>query len=260
MFLSDEEYFYPAYLAFTILSYDLVYDLFDELEEYFQPSFAKLIDTNLRTTLSLETLNRLLKTGLKQKHGGSFPKYILQDSILQAVLNNPQHPASLAMADNDVFNWAPKAPTRLIYCKADDQVPYTNSLVAEAKMQELGASDVEALDIKSNADHGQCIEPALLATAAFFGSFLDTQTAAKEKAPAGFQAFPNPARGKIYLEGLRPGTQIELLDLKGEQKKTWISQGEYQELSISRHWTGLHLLRFTNKEGSWTRKIVLQGR
>lgn len=256
LFLSDEEYGHPAYLAFTILSYNAAYGLFEDLEEYFVPSFAKLIKDNLADNLSLQTLNTLLKTGLRQKHDGSFPKFLLQDSVRQAVLSDPNHPLNVAMAKNDVYNWAPQAPTRLFYCTADDQVPYTNSLVAKAAMLELEAVDVDAVDVSPESNHGQCVFPATIAMSGFFSSFLNV-TSARDVLASSVQIFPNPARQNLYLQGIPQGAFIELLDLRGQLKKRWIAQSENMELGLSDAWSGIHLLRIRSDKGDLTQKVLL---
>jgi len=260
LFLGDEPYLYPAYLAFAILSFDAAYGLFDELEEYFEPAFANLIRINLSSTLSLQTLNTLLITGLKQRHGESIPRYILQDSIQQGILTNPDHPLLVAMAKNDVYKWAPQAPTRLLYCTADDQVPYTNSLVALDTMLSFGASDVSAIDVETDADHGECVLPAITGALIFFAGLKDVETSIEALLPPHLRIFPNPANEYLSVQGLVPGDMVELYDMRGQLKRQWMVREENLEISVSDNWKGFHLLRITTESGSWTQKVMLMAK
>lgn len=257
LFLGDAPYEYPSYLAFAILSYDAVYGLYDDLTEYFDPAFANLIKINLANSLSLENLNNLLKVGLRQRHDASIPKYILQDSLRQSILANPDHPLLLAMADNDVYKWAPRAPTRLFYCQADDQVPYANSLVAADTMKALGARDLEAIDVEPTADHGECVFPAVTAAMIFFAGVQNPTTATASVEPPNLKIFPNPARERLSVQGLKPGNTVELLNLQGRREGLWKVNGESLDIPLARDWRGMHFVRIVTKEGSWTRKVLI---
>ena len=52
----------------------------------------------------------------------------------------------------------------LIHCKADDQVPYNNTVVAYNYFQNNGASQyVTLIDPKSDGTHSTCTTPAMKA-------------------------------------------------------------------------------------------------
>jgi hypothetical protein len=89
---------------------------------------------------------------------------------MQAVLNDPQHPLRLALADNDLYDWTPLAPVRMWHCLGDMDVPYENSLVALATLQANGGSSVELLDPSPSSGHGDCAIPSFTAMAAWFES------------------------------------------------------------------------------------------
>lgn len=257
LFFSDEEYGQPSYVVHTILSYDAAYGLYDKLEEYFDPDFTEAIAAFRDNTIARDSLEGFLLEGLRQKHGAAVPRLLLQDSVRQAVLDDPDHPLNLAMADNDVFRWAPLAPTRLFYCTGDDQVPYLNSIIARDTMQALGAADLEARDVDTEADHGGCIFPAVLATLNFFFQYQDVQTDVQTASSPDWRVFPNPARQTLFIQGVSPGAAIELFDLQGRPCGRWLSQGEGTTIPLNGRQPGMHLLRITTNAGSWTTKVMV---
>ncbi|MFN7117635.1 MAG: alpha/beta hydrolase family protein, partial [Saprospiraceae bacterium] len=132
LLLSNQQYFYPAYIPFTLLSYDLAYDIFPNLESVFKPAYAAAIQRFFAGNFTLNGLNQALINQLRMDYGAVIVRNMFQDSVINAVENDPNHPVNRALAANDVYQWAPKAPTRMFYCRADDQVTYRNSIVADS--------------------------------------------------------------------------------------------------------------------------------
>jgi hypothetical protein len=261
-FVQNEiEYFFPAYIAYTVLSYDLAYDLFDNVEQYFKQPYATTIQQFRDGNFGVSTTNNLLISQLESLEGASIPKFMFQDSVINAINDDPQHPANLALADNDVFDWAPDAPTRLYYCMADDQVPFMNSVVADSVMNANGAPDVDALDVNPAADHGQCVEPATTSAILFFGNYqlldvVNVNTIGDFEQP---QVFPNPAATHFWVENMPPNARLELMDVNGKVLHQQIAQSDREEVSIQGLNAGLYLLRITAIDGGYrTVKIVVR--
>ncbi|WP_234794921.1 alpha/beta hydrolase family protein [Hymenobacter arizonensis] len=61
----------------------------------------------------------------------------------QAVLNNTDASLAATLADNDIYDWKPRAPLALFHGTADDYVPFFNSQDAYDAMQKRGATQVE---------------------------------------------------------------------------------------------------------------------
>ncbi len=47
---------------------------------------------------------------LTANEGASIPKFMVQDSILNIIENEPDHPIQQAFKENDVYDWTPQAP------------------------------------------------------------------------------------------------------------------------------------------------------
>ena len=256
--LSDEAYSFPAYLANTALGYDVVYDLFDDVEEYFTQPYAARIQQFYDGDLPLTSLNTLLISLLNQNEGASVTKFMLQDSILEAIADNPEHPINLALADNDVYDWAPEAPTRLIYCTADDQVSFLNSVVADSVMNANGAADLDAVDVNPAFDHGQCVEPATINAAIFFGQFQELLPVSTNEWLRKDQVavFPNPANDVLTIRHEFSTARLELVDLNGSVVLSRILGDQAENIGIAGLASGVYVLRVTTKSGMWVEKVV----
>lgn len=174
--LGDENYFFGAYLAWVTLSMQATYpDLLSDftIADIFRDIYVNDIERFKNEEIGLIFLNIRLATLLQANNGGTIqPKNMLQPEILDAILNDPSHPVSQALARNDLLDWVPQAPTRLMYCEGDDQVGYLNSILAEETMNANGAPDLLAVN-HGNLTHGGCVNPAVEATIEFFKQYQE---------------------------------------------------------------------------------------
>lgn len=247
--LSEEEYLFPGYPVYTLLSYDAAYQLFDSIGEFLREPYVGPAQLFADGLLSITELHDSLNILLKQQHGKSIVKFLFQDTIF-AQLNNPESPLSLALKENDTYAWVPQSPTRLVYCKADDQVVYTNALFADSVMSALGALDVEAVDVNSQADHGECVLFALGYTIPFFNQFVEVTTGVKEIAILhGVKMYPNPAHEQIWLDGLPEKSTITLFNLQGQRLKVWSSHSSFHNLVLPQVASGHYILRVEAMQG-----------
>lgn len=193
--LGDEPYGNPAYIAYLFLGMNEVYNLHNETSEFFKPEYVNDVNEFYAGTINLDVLNSRLLTTLQ---GGS-PKNMIQDDIINAITNDPQHAINLALAENDTYNWAPSTPTRLYYCGMDTQVPFENAILAELTMNTLGAPDVLSVNHGANLDHGPCVLPSAIASITFFRGFLSTSTTSVPTQEDYLDIFPNPTSEFLYL-------------------------------------------------------------
>jgi hypothetical protein len=100
----------------------------------------------------------------------AMPVQILKPQYLAAFLANTNHPFRLALRDNDLYRWKPRAPLQMYHCQGDRDVLFTNSLVALDSFQRLGATQAQLIDPLPTADHGDCAMPSLLDAKAWFDS------------------------------------------------------------------------------------------
>ncbi|MCB0704335.1 MAG: T9SS type A sorting domain-containing protein [Saprospiraceae bacterium] len=263
--LGDNAYYFPAYLAYTALSYQEAYGtLFSSIGDFFKPEFAPMIQQFYDREITLGTLNTFLINELTNLYGASVAKYSLLDDVLTAIETDPNDPINVALADNDVYDWTPLAPTRMFYCMADDQVTYQNSLVAEAAMLANGATDVEAVDVDPSADHGGCVSPAVTQTIIFFAQFqeIGDYSATADLTATQLKIAPNPTDGKVFItmpENQSGQADIRLLDLKGKTYANWQieNQGAKQELQLGQYPAGMYTLEIIlNGQRFYSRLVI----
>jgi len=171
--LGDMDYNTVAYIAWLTLGYQVAYPNtvgMITLEEVFLPEYIPSIVQFRDEEIDLWTLNDRLLNMLIANTGSTKPKDLLQPDILNSILTDPAHPFSVALADNDTYDWAPVAPTAMYYCEGDDQVTFENAILAESVMQSNGSS---AMAVRADTDanplnHTQCVFPAASRALAFF--------------------------------------------------------------------------------------------
>ncbi len=259
--LSNDVYMTPSYVPNTMLSYDYIYNIYGSPQHYLKEPYATMSQRYFNREITLSTLNTMLVQQLTQDFGASIPRFMLQDSIVDAVNNQPNHPVNLALADNDVYDWTPLSPTRLFYCRADDQVSYRNSVVADSVMNLNGAPNVQAVDVNTNANHTGCVQPALFNTAFFFGQFQSitlTSSTREERLLSSVRVWPNPAQTTFQLESVPVNARIELFDSSGLRHYEAVGDGQLQSVPVERLARGVHYVRITSSEGNWYGKVMLQ--
>ena len=162
----DSTYSVPMFLPNIIIGYQSVYgNLFNSYSDVFDPPYANTYETrvNAGTTSGFFWY---LNTPPNHYH-------FLQDTFVNNLLNDVNrnvHPMNLALKDNDLHNWVPQNPVRMLYCGSDVVVSPQNSVVALDTMISLGATNVDAINIDPNGGHSSCFTPAVAYVSLWFDS------------------------------------------------------------------------------------------
>ena len=241
--LSDDPYGYPAYIAYIVLGYQEVYDnLYTDIHGIFKEPYVTEIIKFYDGTINLQALNNQLITLLTNQTGSTVAKEMLQDSVVDNMVNDSDYILNVVLRENDLDNWAPLAPTRLYYCGGDTQVPHENALVAEASMQALGATDVQAVQINASFDHGPCVLPSVTSSINFFQSFLETSIPEIPKNIRMLAITPNPADDIVALDwdDATGDLHYVIVNLQGQS----IAEGQSQSklIDVSTLATGIYTL------------------
>jgi hypothetical protein len=261
LILQEEPYFFPSYLPYTALSYNEVYGLYEEIEDFFKPPYATAVREFYNGESTLSELNEYLISTLSLNEGASVTRYMMQDSILNILESEEEgHPLTQALRDNDVYDWAPQAPTRLYYCMADDQVVFTNSVLADSVMNMNGAPDLEAIDVNPAASHGECVTPAVTNAALFFGGFQQIIVDAQERAvqQLDVEVYPNPATLSTTLSGLPQPSSVRLLSADGRLVRQWQAEAGDFRLSLEGIAPGLYYVQAIAAEGQAILPLVVR--
>lgn len=262
LLVSDEEYAYVSYLASTAISYQEVYGTIfpnNDITQFFKQPYADIIQKYADEETTLLDINEELIDSLISIEGGSFPKKMIDDDILNLILTDDDHPVNVALRDNDVYDWAPVADTRLLYCMADDQVAFENSIIARDKMIENGAQQVIAFDMDSNLNHFECVTPA--ATNFVLNLlFLANPTSTKEISGASFSVFPNPSQGRFQIgfEDWNATFNAEIYSMSGilKMKKDNLRTGDFIDVNLE---AGIYIVAIKDQNASFLghQKIVI---
>lgn len=151
----------PYYFAYLLAAYEDVYHLAPSLADVLQSPYNTTLPPLLHGNTSGSQINAAMPAD---------PTQIFAPAYLTAFKTNPRHPLRLALRENDLYAWTPRAPLRLYHCAADRDVPYTNSVVALNSFQSRGATQVQLIDPVPTADHGGCALPSLTLAKAWFDS------------------------------------------------------------------------------------------
>ncbi|MEY3053418.1 MAG: hypothetical protein RLY31_3203 [Bacteroidota bacterium] len=218
LILSGAEYDRPGYLVNTIISYQYVYgDLFAGFEDAFRPEYLPVVEEYWQDAIGLGEMNDMLTDLLIANEGSVIPLKVLRDDFIQAVSDLPDHPANQRMSENDTYTWAPSAPTRLLYCAADEQVPYENSTLAASAMTAAGATDVQAVNISSFSNHLTCAFLAVPTMINFFSQYqqLEPLVGVLEASDTPLSVRPNPVREEVRVSGISGPGILQLYDATG---------------------------------------------
>lgn len=254
---SEENYITIGYIPYVVLGYQEVYgDVYEELTDIFRPQFVNDILEFYNGEINLITLNVRMLFALNFICGFcTHPVQVFNPDFVNAMNADPDHPVRVILRDNDTYDWAPKAPTRLFYCNGDDQVPFRNSVIADSVMKSNGALDLESQDF-GNLDHGACATPAITAAYDFFNSFLISSTEDKD-AYSSIKIFPNPSNGKITIDGLTEvdNNHLRIYNLQGQL--VFNQKIDHSTVDLSHLAAGLYLLRIDNLRQSYNGNLVI---
>ncbi len=235
----------PAYIAYTYLSYNYVYGLYDDIAAIFKPPYLAAMQAFQNGEQNLDQTNATLFALLDQE-GGRL-RDMMQDSILTILREQPTHPISQALRDNDVYDWAPQAPTLLAYCTLDEQVPFQNAILADSVMRANGSTTVQLFN-GGERDHGGCVEPAVTIALLTFGSFAEVVTSNKEWA-APYQSlatFPNPIAANEPLrlqETLTADMNYQVFNSNGQLIRSGLAKQGSEQIQLPNLAPGLYTLR-----------------
>lgn len=251
LLLSDQEYGLPTYLAATAISYQEVYGNIypnNDIHQLFKAPYADIILKMIDEEPDLISINQELVNNLVAIEGGAFPKKMIFDNIVEEILANENHPVNVALRDNDVFDWAPKADTKLLYCSGDEQVNFQNSIIAEEKMIENGATMVTAIELDPTFNHTECVTPAAT-TFVLYLLLNATTTSQFELNIAKTDIYPNPTFGdlNINIDGA-VNAKVNIYNTQGQLVFFSNLENQINPISLNLN-QGIYIINIKDQEG-----------
>jgi Secretory lipase len=158
----------PAFAGFLLKAYDSIYNTPSQLSHYFTTTYVSVVDTHFDGSFSRSQITADL--------GGAdvATNALFNQTFLTSYLGAGETALKNHIKENDIYDWAPKVPTRLFHSPEDDTVPFANTTTAEARMKANGSTTVTVVDIcpAVPATHTNCAKPFALDMIAFFNSLL----------------------------------------------------------------------------------------
>jgi pimeloyl-ACP methyl ester carboxylesterase len=256
LILSDEPYSTPGYVIYLLISYQSVYgNLYNELSDVIMEPFATDVAPYFdgeQDEFSMGVVNDLLPNNIDE---------FMRDSVLTNFENNPNHPLRVALADNDLFDWAPEMPLRMYYCDGDEQVAFTNSTTTEQIMITNGAADVGSENVLPGANHGGCVFPALTAAYNFFDGLASpcssTLSSFAESKEDRLKIYPNPASDYLYIDFESQNAQLFIYDVNGRQLVNETLNLSDSRIDVSNLPKGNYILTVRDEKGAYATLLTI---
>lgn len=232
----------PGYIAYLLASYELVYgNIFNSWSEILKSPYDTIVppffDGN-NTTMGMGQLNSLLPQVMDS---------LIIDSVLTNFTNdsvNKTHPLWVALLANDNYDWSPQEPVNMYYCTADEQVAYTNALVADSVMNANGAPYVQSINSGTGLNHNACVLPALTTAFDWFQSLKTPCSSSSDMqfGQSSVKLYPNPFINEFKLETNETGV---LSVYTGDGKLVFHQKVDKTSIIQTTNWsTGLYFLEF----------------
>lgn len=154
----------PQLLGFVFKAYDYWYDL-NRLDSIFQAPYANVVSTYYDGTRSASEVKAALTTNMAD---------LFTTNFRSEFLGSGETTFKAYLSVNDIYNWAPRTPTRFFHGQEDTIVPYTNATTAVASMTAAGATDVSLVDcVAVPRGHEECVPSYLIEVSDWFGSLAN---------------------------------------------------------------------------------------
>lgn len=154
----------PELLGFVFKAYDYWYRL-NRLANIFQAPYAGVIATYYDGTRSAGEVKNALTTNMAD---------LFTTSFRSEFLGSGETTLKTYLSANDIYNWAPRTPTRLFHGREDSIVPYTNATTAVAAMTAAGSTNVSLVEcVAIPRGHEECVPSYLVEVTDWFGSLAN---------------------------------------------------------------------------------------
>ena len=241
----------PAYVPYAGASYQYIYgNLYTSYDQYYDPPYDTIIADWIADGTDAPYLPE------------NFYEFMV-DAVVDDIKNNPNHPLRVDLSHNDLYNWIPNEPVRMLYCTMDELVSFENSILARDTMNALGAPDVQAIDVDFNGTHSTCFIPATTWSLDWFNSFVLSIPSIKIQSK--IILYPNPfststsieyelsqsgtVRMTIYNQLGRQVDSIEQSQSQGLNKIIWFAENNLSN--------GIYFYKLQVGEQVATGKMVL---
>ncbi|MDA8100683.1 MAG: hypothetical protein M0042_13790 [Nitrospiraceae bacterium] len=155
----------PAFTAFFIKAYDTLYNSPSSIDYYFSSAYTAVVNAYFNGSYTRSEISSALGGP------GVATTTLLNPAFVSSYLGSGEAALKAHVAGNDIYNWAPKVPTRLFHGQADDIVPYANATTALTAMTNNGSTSVTLVNCNAGSQpttHDNCALPFAVDAVTFF--------------------------------------------------------------------------------------------
>jgi len=247
--LSDTPYSQPGYLADLVISWNPIYHLYDSIQQAFAAPYDTTLPPLLDGTHGINDLNNAMP---------SVAKHAFTPSELDTFTNDPTSNVRRALAANDIYDWLPLCPVRILFCMADQYVPYMNSVVAINKLRQNGCTQCDTFDVNPLLNHVPCAQYAILNATSFFGTFAHIDSCTEILGVSNVldnaivTVYPNPAKDKLNIETYFTDQILTaaIYDMTGRPVAEISLNNGINTVTLSGMSTGVYVLKITDSNGT----------
>ena len=153
----------PQLLGFVFKAYDHWYR-WGRINEIFQPRYNTVVANQYNGQYSSGTIKAALTSDMSS---------LFTSGFRTAFLGAGEPIVKADFVANDIYDWAPRTPTRLFHGVNDSVVPYANASTTRDTMLAAGSTRVELIDCNIPLlarDHENCVPDYLSEVFSWFGS------------------------------------------------------------------------------------------
>jgi alpha-beta hydrolase superfamily lysophospholipase len=155
--VSRETYSRPVLISYVLASYNHHYK-WNRIEEFFNDPYGSMIYDLFDGTNWLDVINNQLPVTVSD---------LLSPQFITSYMEGNEPDMAQAITLNELLDWTPEAPVRLIHGDADATVPYFNAVKALEYFQSKGKNNIDLITIKGK-DHVQAAEEAIIMAIQWF--------------------------------------------------------------------------------------------
>lgn len=142
--ITNPTFIAPTALAFMIYSMNNIYGMYPSLDKVMKPEIAEKLPDIFNGQTDFINLPPLLPDS---------PEKLLQPEFMQDAVSNDKNVMRIALRKNEAYDWKPKAPIRLYFGEADQNVLPQNAQVAFDRLRQNGAK-VSLVNVGKLDHHG----------------------------------------------------------------------------------------------------------
>lgn len=140
------------YGAYLIHAMNKTYGIFPDLGAIMTPAIAARLPSLFDGSRTMQTVRGILP---------GTPREFLTADFMGSITRRENTTFNMRLRENDVYQWAPRAPVRLYHGGADLDVPFANAEIARDYMMANGARDVQVVNVGANLTHSTAYFPSM---------------------------------------------------------------------------------------------------